>query len=162
MRGFKSIFVSSKHKINCFLIQEKYFQTANAVDTLPLTRGAGGWRLDAPQLRFSKVARKTAARSAARFSPTLAPTFSATCVKMVTLGHERSGHQVESRDLTSKKFELVPNTHNYLPNVFKLLLLDDVTTVPATCITISRISFYIGDLRSGQFLDLSIMSMEKY
>ena len=36
MRGFKSIFVSSKHKINCFLIQEKYFQTANAVDTLPL------------------------------------------------------------------------------------------------------------------------------
>ena len=37
MRGFKSIFVSSKHKINCFLIQEKYFQTANAVDTLPLS-----------------------------------------------------------------------------------------------------------------------------
>ena len=36
MRGFKSIFVSSKHNINCFLIQEKYFQTANAVDTLPL------------------------------------------------------------------------------------------------------------------------------
>ena len=34
MRGFKSIFVSSKHKFNCFLIQEKYFQTANAVDTL--------------------------------------------------------------------------------------------------------------------------------
>ena len=39
MRGFKSIFVSSKHKINCFLIQEKYFQTANAVDTLPLSMG---------------------------------------------------------------------------------------------------------------------------
>ena len=37
MGGFKSIFVSSKHKINCFLIQEKYFQTANAVDTLPLS-----------------------------------------------------------------------------------------------------------------------------
>ena len=37
MRGFKSLFVSSKHKINCFLIQEKYFQTANAVDTLPLS-----------------------------------------------------------------------------------------------------------------------------
>ena len=37
MRGFKSIFVSSKYKINRFLIQEKYFQTANAVDTLPLT-----------------------------------------------------------------------------------------------------------------------------
>ena len=41
MRGFKSIFVSSKHKINCFLIQEKYFQTANAVDTLPLTSELG-------------------------------------------------------------------------------------------------------------------------
>ena len=39
MKGFKSIFVSSKHKINCFLIQEKYFQTANAVDTLPLNIG---------------------------------------------------------------------------------------------------------------------------
>ena len=37
MRGFKSIFVSSKRKIKCFLIQEKYFQTTNAVDTLPLT-----------------------------------------------------------------------------------------------------------------------------
>ena len=36
MRGFKSIFVSSKHKIKCFLIHEKYFQTTNAVDTLPL------------------------------------------------------------------------------------------------------------------------------
>ena len=51
MRGFKSIFVSSKHKINCFLIQEKYFQTANAVDTLPLspafvvkTPAMLGWR----------------------------------------------------------------------------------------------------------------------
>ena len=42
MRGFKSIFVSSKHKINCFLRQEKYFQTANAVDTLPLTNEALG------------------------------------------------------------------------------------------------------------------------
>ena len=42
MRGFKSIFVSSKHKINCFLIQEKYFQTANALDTLPLTRALLG------------------------------------------------------------------------------------------------------------------------
>ena len=41
MRGFKSIFVSSKHKINCFLIQEKYFQTANAVDTLPLIGALG-------------------------------------------------------------------------------------------------------------------------
>ena len=38
MGGFKSIFVSSKHKIKCFLIQEKYFQTTNAVDTLPLNR----------------------------------------------------------------------------------------------------------------------------
>ena len=26
-----------QNKVNCFLIQEKYFQTANAVDTLPLT-----------------------------------------------------------------------------------------------------------------------------
>ena len=37
MRGFKSIFVSSKHKINFFLMHEKYFQTTNAVDTLPLS-----------------------------------------------------------------------------------------------------------------------------
>ena len=39
MRGFKSIFVSSKHKIKCFLIHEK-IQTTNAVDTLPLTLGS--------------------------------------------------------------------------------------------------------------------------
>ena len=45
MRGFKSIFVSSKHKIKCFLIHEKYFQTTNAVDTLPLTpHRLGCWR----------------------------------------------------------------------------------------------------------------------
>ena len=46
MRGSKSIFVSSKHKIKCFLIYEKYFQTTNAVDTLPLRpRGlAFSWR----------------------------------------------------------------------------------------------------------------------
>ena len=37
MRGFKSFFVSSKHKSKCFLIHEKYFQTTNAVDTLPLS-----------------------------------------------------------------------------------------------------------------------------
>ena len=42
MRGFKSIFVSSKYKINRFLIQEKYFRTANAVDTLPLIFHAPG------------------------------------------------------------------------------------------------------------------------
>ena len=49
MRGFKFIFVWSKHKINCFLIQEKYFQTANAADTLPLNvhvfKGPSVWTL---------------------------------------------------------------------------------------------------------------------
>ena len=44
MRGYKSIFVSSKHKIQCSLTHEKYFQTINAVDTLPLTLlVAGSW-----------------------------------------------------------------------------------------------------------------------
>ena len=38
MRGFKTFFVSSKHKIKGFLIHEKYFQTTNAVDTLPLKK----------------------------------------------------------------------------------------------------------------------------
>ena len=53
MRGFKSIFVSSKHKINYFLIQEKYFQTANAVDTLPLIRHCLGQKLPLPNIRNS-------------------------------------------------------------------------------------------------------------
>ena len=56
MRGFKSIFVSSKHKIKRFLTQEKYFQTTNAVDTLPLTRdlmGGGGGGAKAPMWFFA-------------------------------------------------------------------------------------------------------------
>ena len=36
MRDFKSIFVSTNHKIKCSLPHEKQFQT-NRVDTLPLT-----------------------------------------------------------------------------------------------------------------------------
>ena len=76
MRGFKSIFVSSKHKIKC--LHEKYFQTTNAVDTLPLTRallGGGAFERPPPPLRFFEDSEKTAARSAAGFSPTLPPSF---------------------------------------------------------------------------------------
>ena len=53
MRGFKPILVSSKHKIKGFLTQEKYFQTTNAVDTLPLTllvAGGGGLFLSTPRV----------------------------------------------------------------------------------------------------------------
>ena len=57
MRGFKSIFVSSKHKINCFLIQEKYFQTANAVDKLPLSKTFGGIKCAETALEFCDLAR---------------------------------------------------------------------------------------------------------
>ena len=75
MRGFKSSSVSSKHKIKCFLIHEKYFQTINAVDTLPLTRAllglwifhrllGGGGRLNAPPM-ISAPGRRREKRKAA-------------------------------------------------------------------------------------------------
>ena len=73
---------------------------------------------------------------------------------MLTIGHERSGHQVESRDLTSKKkFEFIPNPQ-FSTECFQTLVLDDVTSTYHLYIS----DFYIGDLRSGQFLDLSIIS----
>ena len=73
MRGFKSIFVSSKHKINCFLIQEKYFQTANAVDTLPLkTLHKAFLSIEEFAARFTPAAAVTSATSDLKVGPPLA------------------------------------------------------------------------------------------
>ena len=72
---------------------------------------------------------------------------------MLTIGHERSDHQVESRDLTPKKFEFIPNPQ-FSTECFQTLVLNDVTSTYHLYIS----DFYIGNLRSGQFLDLSITS----
>ena len=72
MRDFKSIFVSSKHKINCFLIQEKYFQTANAVDTLPRQHRGG---VDVTSSGFSGISFLFTGRMSPFFSIAYQPSF---------------------------------------------------------------------------------------
>ena len=75
-------------------------------------------------------------------------------LKILTPGHLRSGHGIRSSDPTSEKVAgratatVVERKLCYFQGLVYLL-------VPTT--SISRI-FYIGDLRSGQFRDLPIIS----
>ena len=65
--------------------------------------------MDAPPMVFQDST-KTKAHSAAGFSPSLSPMFSAFFVKVLILGHVRSGHQVRSNDITMQKknFTIAP------------------------------------------------------
>ena len=107
-----------------------------------------------PPLRFFADSKKTAARSATGFSPTLSPIFLATFVKVSILGRARSGHQVRSSDHTLQKlYNRAPATvfEGKLWNFRNMIR----SSVPTKCV--SRI-FDIGDLRSGHFRDLPIIS----
>ena len=107
-----------------------------------------------PPLRFFADSKKTAARSAAGFSPTLSPIFLATFVKVSILGHARSGHQVRSSDHTLQKlYNRAPATvfEGKLWNFRNMIR----SSVPTKCISWI---FDIGDLRSGHFRDLPIIS----
>ena len=112
-----------------------------------------GRLLRALPLRFFPDCQKTAAQRR-RFGHTLSYIFSAYVVEIVDPGHARSGHHVTSSDLTSQKvWMLVKATPTeWLPWNFQRLI-----SVPVSMKDISR-NFYIGDLRSGQFCDLSIVS----
>ena len=117
-------------------------------------RPAGGVFEHPPPLRFFADSKKTAARSAAGFSPTLSPIFLTTFVKVSILGHARSGHQVRSSDHTLQKL------YNRAPaTVFEWKLWNFRnmirSLVPTKCISWI---FDIGDLRSGHFRDLPIIS----
>ena len=114
---------------------------------------AGGGGLNTP-LRFFAYSKKTAAPSFSGFSPTLSPIFLSTFVKVWILGHARSGHQVRSSDHTLQKlYNRAPATvfegklWNF-PNMIR-------SSVPTKCISWI---FDIGDLRSGHFRDLPIIS----
>ena len=112
----------------------------------------GGGRLDAPpppQFFFAKMAAQRR-----HFWNTCSDIFSAHCVKILAPGHVRSGHKASSRDPTSEKVwsrakvtVFVQSTSNFL-------------TCVRGWIPTKRISrfFRIGDLRSGQFCDLPILS----
>ena len=116
-------------------------------------RPAGGG-FEHPPLRFFADSKKTAARSAAGFSPTLSPIFLATFVKVSILGHARSGHQVRSSDHTLQKvYNRAPATvfEGKLWNFRNMIR----SSVPTKCISWI---FDIGDLRSGHFRDLPIIS----
>ena len=110
--------------------------------------------LNTPPLRFFADSKKTAALRAAGFSPTLSAIFLATFVKVSILGHARSGHQVRSSDHTLQKL------YNRAPaSVFegKLWNFRNMirSSVPTKCISWI---FDTGDLRSGHFRDLPIIS----
>ena len=79
---------------------------------------------------------------------------SATFLKILGPGHQRSGNQVRSSDPTSEKLY---NRVTATVVERKVWNFQDLAyyQVPTTCI--SRI-FYIGDLRSGPFRDLPIIS----
>ena len=107
-----------------------------------------------PPLRFLADSKKTAARSAAGFSPTLSLIFLATFVKVLILGHARSGHQVRSSDHTLQKlYNRAPATvfEGKLWNFRNMIR----SSVPTKC---TSWIFDIGDLRSGHFRDLPIIS----
>ena len=57
-----------------------------------------------PLLLFFDDSTKITAHSAAGFSPSLSPIFSAFFVKVLILGHVRSGDQVRSSDATMQNF----------------------------------------------------------
>ena len=114
----------------------------------------GGVWTPPPPLRFFADSKKTAARSAAGFSPTLSPIFLATFVKISILGHARSGHQVRSSDHTLQKlYNRAPATvfEGKLWNFRNMIR----SSVPTKCISWI---FDVGDLRSGHFRDLPIIS----
>ena len=118
-------------------------------------RPAGGGVFERPPpLWFFADSKKTAARSAAGFSPTLSPIFLPTFVKVSILGHARSGHQVRSNDHTLQKpYNRAPATvfEGKLWNFRNMMR----SSVPTKCISWI---FDIGDLRSGHFRDLPIIS----
>ena len=75
-------------------------------------------------------------------------------VKISELGRSRSGHQVTWSDLTSEKgwiFAITTRTDRFLCNFQRLIWV---------AVSLKRLSpdFDIGDLRSGQFCDLSVFS----
>ena len=115
------------------------------VNLRPAGGGGGVWT---PPCGISRIARKRL------FSPTLCPIFLATSVKVSILGHARSGHQVRSSDHT------LPKLYNRAPaTVFegKLWNFRNMirSSVPTKCISWI---FDIGDLMSGHFRDLPIIS----
>ena len=131
--------------------RRSYLQKLLSINYLTFALLGGVWRSPLPFFADSK---KTAARSAAGFSPTLSPIFLATFVKVSILGHARSDHQDRSSDHTLQKlYNRVPATvfEGKLWNFRNMIR----SWVPTKCI--SRI-FDIGDLRSGHFRNLPIIS----
>ena len=150
-------------QILCSSANVKKFKNRNRglpEDMLPMKKALtfallGGVRVwTPPPPRFFADSKKTAARSAAGFSPTLSPIFLATFVKVSILGLARSGHQVRSSDHTLQKlYNRAPATvfEGKLWNFRNMIR----SSVPTKCISWI---FDIGDLRSGHFRDLPIIS----
>ena len=107
-----------------------------------------------PHVRFFANSKKTAARGATGFSPTFSPIFLATFVKVLILGHVRSGHQVRLSDHTLQTFYNPATAAVFEGRLWNFLNMIG-SSVPTKCM--SRI-FDICDLRSGNFRDLPIIS----
>ena len=103
---------------------------------------------------FFVIAKKTAARSAAIFLHSCSDNSSATFLKILGPGHQSSGHQVRSSDPTSENFTIVSRPQ-WLRERFESFRIW-YTTKYLQLVYLGF--FYIGDLRSGQFRDLPIIS----
>ena len=80
----------------------------------------------------------------------------ATFLKIVCPGHQRSGHQVRSSDPTSKNFPSASRPQ-WLREIFEAFRIW-YTTKYLQSYNLYISYFYIGDIRSGHFRDLPIIS----
>ena len=114
----------------------------------------GGGGVGAPSLEVFSRWRINDGAARCCFCHSCLDNLSAPFLKILCPGHLRSGHQVRSNDPNSNKFY---NCVTATVVEIKIWNFQDLIyyQVPTTCI--SRI-LNIGDLRSGQFRDLPIMS----
>ena len=122
--------------------------------TFALLGGGGCLNTPPPPCGFSRIARKRRRAAPPGFHLPYPPSFCQLFVKVSILGHARSGHQVRSSDHTLQKlYNRAPATV-FEGNLWTFRNMMR-SSVPTKCI--SQI-FDIGDLRSGHFRDLPIIS----
>ena len=108
--------------------------------------------LRTPLLWFFEDGTKTTVHSAAVFSPSLSCMFSTFFVKVLILGHARSGHQVRSNNTTMQKKLYNRATTTIIEG--KLLNFRNMIGRQYLPKRMYQI-YYICDLRSGHFRDIA-------
>ena len=122
-----------------------------------LTRAQLWGGLNTPEFFFAVAKNGVALRR--RFLHSCSDNCSATFLKILGPGHQRSGHQVRSSDPRLRK--TLQSRHGHSGGE-KDLKLSGFGILPSTYIQLKYLGFfYIGDLRSGQYGDPHHKSMGK-